>query len=435
MSAATTTTLSAGVRELSPTEREAFHLARLVALHQMPYYATGLFSMTPVAAPSLGTWGVDAFWRLYMDPALLVGPDAWAPRVAGGVLLHELGHLLRVHAERAKALPQPYRHDPWNIAGDAEINDDLIDAGVELPQGVVTPSAIDCDPHGVAEDYYATLIDDHDQSSGGGAGDGDGHGGDGGGQADEPGCGSGAGAAPIPGEMAPAQPVDGHRGVDEATAGMIRRRVAEAVREAAGAGRGTVPAGVRRWADGVLAPPKVPWDRVLRAAVRRAVADAAGQTDYTYRRPSRRQSPGIVLPGMRGPKIHVAIVVDTSGSMSRADLMAALSEVKGVLRATAVKLLTVLVCDAASGAPQRITRVEQITLTGGGGTDMRIGIAAADELRPAPLVTVTLSDGDTPWPQHRPRSRQVIVIVGNDEAATRTPGFAQTVCVPSGAGR
>jgi predicted metal-dependent peptidase len=425
---------SAGVRELNAVEREAFQVARLVGLHQMPYYATGLFSLLPVALPGLGTFAVDPHWRLYMDPARLVGPDAWSPREAGGVLLHELGHLLRVHAERAKGLPQPYRHDPWNIAGDAEINDDLFDAGVDLPEGVVTPQAIDCDPHGVAEDYYTKLIEDDDASRGGGTGDSDGAASGGAGGADEPGCGSGAGAKPVPGELAPSQPVDGHRGVDEATGGMIRRRVAEAVREAAGNGRGTVPAGLRRWAEGVLTPPKVPWQRVLGAALRRAVADAAGQTDYTYRRPSRRQSPGIIFPAMRGPKIHVAIVLDTSGSMSKADLLAALSEVRGVLRAAGVKLVTIITCDAATGTPQQITRVEQVVLTGGGGTDMRIGIAAADDLRPAPHVTVTVSDGDTPWPTVAPRVRQVFVIVGNDEAATRTPRFGHTVTVPSGAG-
>lgn len=419
-----TATVRTQARPLTAEEREAFRVVRLVAFQQMPYYAAGLFSLIPVAVPGYGTWGVDRWWRLYLDPALLIGGSAWTVREAGGVLCHELNHLLRVHAERATALPQPYRHDVWNLAADAEINDDLLDAGVELPEGVVTPEAIGCADHGLAEDYYEHLNDADDP--GGNAAPDD----------DEPGCGSGAGLAPVPGELPPAQAVDGQTGVDEATGGLIRRQIAEAVREATAAGRGTVPAGLQRWADGVLTPPKVPWNRVLRSLTRQAVVEAAGRVQFTYTRPSRRQSPGLILPSMRGPKVRVAIVLDTSGSMSRADLLAGLSEIRGVLKSTGISgdRVTLLTCDAANGTPQRISRVDNVVLSGGGGTDMRVGIAAADALRPPPHVTIVLSDGDTPWPDRPSRSKLVCVIVGNDHAATRTPAFALTATVPTGAG-
>ena len=82
--------------------------------------------------------------------------------------------------------------------------------------------------------------------------------------------------------------------------------------------------------------PTIPRARVLRAAVRRAVADQAGRTDYTYSRPSRRRVPGTVQPAMRGPSVIVSVVVDTSGSMSKDDLDAAMSEVAGVLRSSGV---------------------------------------------------------------------------------------------------
>ncbi|WP_099020851.1 vWA domain-containing protein [Mycolicibacterium palauense] len=413
-------------RALTAEEREAFRVVRLVAFQQMPYYAAGLFSLIPVALPGLGTWAVDRWWRVYLDPELLVGENAWPVRESGGVLCHELNHVLRVHAERATALPQPYSHDAWNLAADAEINDDLLDAGVELPDGVVTPKAIGCDDHGMAEDYYAHVVDD-DPGGGGGSGPAE----DG-----EPGCGSGAGLAPVPGELAPAHAVDGQTGVDEATGGLIRRQIAEAVREAAGKGRGTVPAGLQRWANGVLSPPKVPWQRVLRSVTRQAVVEAAGRVQFTYTRPSRRQSPGLILPSMRGPKVRVAIVLDTSASMTTADLLAGMAEIRGVLKSTGISgdRVTLLTCDAANGTPQRISRVDSAVLTGGGGTDMRVGIAAADALRPPPHVTIVISDGDTPWPDHPPRSKLVCVIVGNEHAASRTPGFALTARVPSGAG-
>lgn len=279
--------------------------------------------------------------------------------------------------------------------------------------------------------YYAKLVADNNADDHGG---GDGQGGPG--EDDGPGCGSGAGAGAVPGELPAAQEVDGHAGVDEATGGMIRRRIAEAVREAASSGRGSVPAGVRRWAEGVLAPAVVPWNRVLRSIVRRAIADAAGRVQFTYSRPSRRSGGGLIFPTMRGPRIRVSLVVDTSGSMSEGDLRAALSEVKGVLKAAGIAgdRVTVLTCDAENGAAQRISRVEDVVLTGGGGTDMRVGIAAAEAARPEPVVTVVLSDGDTPWPEKPGKSRLVCVIIGNEWAAADTPGWALTVTVPSGAG-
>ena len=96
-----------GVRVLAPDELRAFRLARLVSAEQMPYFMRALFAAQPVAAPGLGTFAVDAQWRLYLDPALLVGAGAWPVPVAGAVLLHEVGHLLRAHGVRGQSLPKP----------------------------------------------------------------------------------------------------------------------------------------------------------------------------------------------------------------------------------------------------------------------------------------------------------------------------------------
>lgn len=78
-----------------------------------PYLAHALFSSQPVAAVGLGTFAVDRGWRLYVDPATLLG---WGPALAGGVLVHEIGHLVRAHAERADALGADYDHQRWNLA-------------------------------------------------------------------------------------------------------------------------------------------------------------------------------------------------------------------------------------------------------------------------------------------------------------------------------
>lgn len=409
------------VRALTAAEHDAFRLARLVAAERMPYFMHALFAAAPVAAPGLGTFAVDRAWRLYMDPALLTGAAAWPVPVAGAVLLHEVGHLLRDHAGRADALPQPYRHLAWNLAGDAEINDDLLAAGVPLPEGVVTPDALGCPDNALAEDYYAALVGQAGASPHPAADCDDGGGG----------CGSGAGCPAVPGELAE-QDTSVGAGIGQAEGEFVRRRVAlDVTTHAAAKGRGSVPAGLDRWATQVLTPPTVPWDRVLRAAVRRAIADRAGRADYTYSRPSRRQVPGVVKPAMRGPAVAVSIVVDTSGSMGQSDLDAALAEVQGVLRSSGVArdLVRLLSCDAAATTAQRVRAVGAVRLVGGGGTDMRVGISAAESARPAPHVVVVLTDGDTPWPQHPTAARLVCGII-SARPPQATPGWATTVHIP-----
>ncbi len=172
------------VRPLTREEHEAFRVARLVAAEQAPYFMHVLFAVAPVAAPGLGTLAVDAQWRLYIDPALLLGEDRWTPAVLAAGLAHEAGHLLRDHAGRAEALPIPRHHAAWNIAGDAEINDDLIASGIPLPEWAITPGAIGCADGDLAETYYAHLTGDPSAAP---PEDGD----------DDPGCGSGAGCQVI----------------------------------------------------------------------------------------------------------------------------------------------------------------------------------------------------------------------------------------------
>lgn len=412
------------IRALTATEHRAFRLARLVAAETMPYFMHGLFAAQPVAAPGLGTFAVDRHWRLYLDPEQLTGPEAWSPQAAGAVLLHEVGHLLRSHAARADALAQPHRHLAWNLAGDAEINDDLLAAGAPLPDGVITPTALGCADGALAEDYYRHLMDTTGE---------DGIPDDG-----TAGCGSGAGTGTIPGESDLADLDDAVPGIGDAEGDLVRRRVATDVKahstKYGGTGRGTIPAGLSRWADEVLAAPVIAWDRLLRAAVRRAVADQAGRTDYTYTRPSRRRVPGIVKPSMRGPSVRVSIVVDTSGSMSQADLTAAMGEVQGVLRSSGIARdqVRLVSCDAQSGTVSRVRDATAVQLTGGGGTDMRVGIATAVAQRPTPHVVVVLTDGYTPWPDTPGPARLVCGIIGTQIPGT-LPDWATGVLIPPAA--
>lgn len=397
------------IRPLTGDERRALAAARLVAVESAPYLAHALFSVRPVAAVGLATFAVDRHWRLYVDPASLAD---WGAQQAGAVLVHEVNHLIRDHAGRADALPGPVDHERWNYATDAAINDDLIAAGLPLPEWVVTPAALGLLEQGIEEAYYAAITPQPPQ-------------GDPQSVEPEPGCGSGAGD-PRP-SWEPALDDPATPGLDDGQVTITRRKVAHDVQDAASRGRGTVPAGLRRWASDELAAPTVPWRKVLAGMVRRAAALTTGRITYTYARPGRRRLPGIITPAMRAPRVTAAAVIDTSGSMGRDDLDAALAEVGGVIKAVG-GTIRVIACDADAGTARNVRTARDVNLTGGGGTDMRVGIAAAEALRPAPDVIVVLTDGDTPWPDAPTRAHLVCVLT-RPHALGRVPAWARAITV------
>jgi predicted metal-dependent peptidase len=388
--------------------------ARLWAATRFPYLATGLFGAQVIAAREIGTVAVDESWRLHADPALTA---EWTPGQLGGVLVHHVCHLLRAHAERAApAGVSPEQAPLWVRCADAEINDDLVPAGLDLPGEPVLPRHLGAATGLLAEQYFATArgravpFRPAEGVSGSWTLD----------------CGSGADGCPRPWDAA---------GGSRLPLWQIRLLVRQVAQDCVRHGReaGNVPAGLLRWADEILEP-AVDWRKALAAELRRAVADTAGAVDYSYRRPSRRASVAgtVVLPALRRPVPEIAVVCDTSGSMTEDLLAMALAEVEGLLRAVGLaRQVRVLACDTAAGPVRRVSSARQVELVGGGGTDMGAGIAAAGQLRPRPAITVVLTDGFTPWPDEPPRGMRVVVgLLGDD--APDAPGWARAVRVPAG---
>ena len=373
--------------------------ARYRAAADRPYLASALYSLSIVASTEVPTMGVDRHWRCYVSPAFV---DRTPVPELAGVWMHEAAHLLRDHHGRADRLPPADQRDRvrTNIAQDCEINDDLIADRIPLPAGRFLPADIG-QPEGRLFEEYLPHVPEQPAACE---------------------CGSGAHGVPMPwegdGDAPQVSPVE---------AEALRRQAAEAMR-AHKRSRGTLPAGWERWAEQILEP-VVDWRTLLAGAVREAVAWAVGAVDYTYRRPSRRGAavPGVVLPSLRRPLPRVAIVIDTSGSMGPEDLAAALGEVTGVLREVGIRgnRVTVLACDADVHTASRVTSAEQVTLAGGGGTDMRVGIAAALAAPERPQVVIVLTDGFTPWPAEPSSCRLIAGLVGADPPPT--PSWAERV--------
>jgi predicted metal-dependent peptidase len=175
---------------------------------------------------------------------------------------------------------------------------------------------------------------------------------------------------------------------------------------------------------------KIDWRKVLAAELRRGIADVSGSVDYSYRRPSRRASVSndVVLPSLRRPVPEVAVVCDTSGSMTESLLALVLAEVEGLLRGVGLgaRSTRILACDASVHSVQRVASARQLEMVGGGGTDMGEGIATAMKLRPRPAVIVVLTDGYTPWPSRAPKGARVVVgLLG--PRAPAAPPWARSV--------
>ncbi|MCB5182212.1 vWA domain-containing protein [Streptomyces antimicrobicus] len=379
--------------------------ARYRAAEDRPYLASALYALTVVPSSRVRTMGVDRHWRVYVSPEFVTA----TPVVElAGVWVHEVAHLLRDHHGRAGRLPAADQRDHLrvNIAQDCEINDDLLQDGLALPEGRMEPGRFGLPAGGLFEGYLPAIpATPH-----------------------APDCGSGAHGTPAPWERGEDE---GPARVGPVEAEALRRTTAQAMREHR-RGRGRLPAGWQRWAEELLEP-TVDWRQVLAGAVREAAAWAGGAVDYTYRRPSRRTPAlrGVVLPSLRRPLPRVAIVVDTSGSMGEDDLAAALGEVTGVLREVGVRgnRVAVLACDADVQAVTRVTGADQVTLAGGGGTNMVVGIEAALALPDRPNIVVVLTDGWTPWPAETPSCRLIAALIGAD--APEPPAWVESVRVGS----
>jgi predicted metal-dependent peptidase len=375
--------------------------AALSLVRTHPYLGLAVWGMMRIERPGLGTFAVDKRGRLFYDPCIAV---AWTVPEVAGALYHEISHLLRAHADRR---PADVNAERWNLAADLEINDDLAtESGVVLPSGAVTPEQFHLKAGQLAEAYVRLLPDSIAASNS---------------RVTAGRCGSCSGG---PTTDDPVVAADAPEGLNEGELVVLRRRVADAIRQR-GAWSST-PGHLKRWADQLLEP-RVDWRREFASLVRRAVGDQAGAIDYSYRRPSRRQAGfgRVIHPALRQPCVEVAMVIDTSGSMGTDDLSLAMAEVRGVLQATCSSVgVRVLSVDAAVHANQRVARAEQVVLAGGGGTDMGLGLAAVERLRPRPQVAVVVTDGMTPWPARAPRGVAVVVALTRPAV---TPTWARSV--------
>jgi predicted metal-dependent peptidase len=360
------------------------------------FFATLALRLTAEPAWDLDTLATDGRALRY-HPSFV---NALSPDVLVGVLAHEVLHNALAHPMRQGGR----EFGTWNVACDLAINPLLLQAGIILPADRLVPGEgtyTHLEPGKSAEEYYALLAaasgppDDT-------LGDADR------GAADPGRCG---------GVESPAQSRAENRQAE------AEWRVAVAQAERAAAGRGPLPAGLRRSVAEVLCPP-ADWRAVLREFVA-----ATARNDYSWARPNRRfLAHGLYLPGLRSEELGpVVLAVDTSGSISEASLGVFAAEANAVLAAYDGVAVTVVYHDTAVQRVQSWTSADGplvLDPVGGGGTSH---VCVFDWLAASgldPVCLIALTDLETEFPPAAPAVPVLWAVVGNPPTV---PPFGRVV--------
>ena len=251
-----------------------------------------------------------------------------------GVIAHEVMHVALQHPLRIGERD----HEVWNMATDYAINQIVIDSGLQLPE----KRLLDEQFRGMsAEAIYPRLLQDTPEPEDGWSF----------------------------GEIVTPTNDDG-TGMSEADIEALSADIGVKVLQAHATAKmqGKLPAGV----DGLIeeiSKPKVDWRDKLRTFIGGDQPD-----DYTWRRPNRKfyGTYGIYMPSVDHYGAgHVVIGVDTSGSVSDAELSQFLGEINAVAEDMQPKSVTVIGCDSSI---QSVTEygqgesIETLNSTGRGGT-------------------------------------------------------------------
>lgn len=212
----------------------------------------------------------------------------------------------------------------------------------------------------------------------------------------------------------------------------IRDEIKEAmINAASAAGAGNVPAGVERLIK-KMTEPKMDWREYLRLNIQSII-----RNDYSFSRPNRKSwQTGAILPGMiNAETVDVAVFVDMSGSISDADGMAFLSEIKGIMDQYQDYRIELATFDTRVYGHTVITQDNSedlltYQLKGGGGTDFMAcwEFMKDNDITPKRLVIYTDGWPCGSWgdPDYVPET--LFVVKGNKTAVAP---FGQTVIYES----
>jgi len=187
-----------------------------------------------------------------------------------------------------------------------------------------------------------------------------------------------------------------------------KSRLAAAAQAARQAGK--LSQSLMRFVDNLLAP-QLPW----RALLARYLMNAA-RDDYSFQRASRREGDAL-MPRLHSQSVNVVVALDTSGSITRDELLEFLGEIDA-LKAQVRATVTLHACDDKldTQGPWRYAMWENMALpaeiSGGGGTDFRPVFAWLEDDRQTPDLLLYFTDADGRFPEREPAYPVIWLVKG-----------------------
>jgi predicted metal-dependent peptidase len=320
---------------------------------QHPFWAVILLKREVIYDYNVPTASINRQGQIKVNPR-------WAKDFTVGnlqfLLCHEVGHELFDHINR-RGHRKPGR---WNRAGDAVINDTLIQCKVGdfIDGGINMPGSMDQ----TADHIYDGFGDDDDDNPGGIGGDID--------ESGEP--------------LTPEQ-------IEEHTH-ELQNEIAQAAQAAKMQGK--MPSVLEKLVAQILAV-KTPWYEILERHMVKFI-----QSGYTWARPNRRYSgAGTYLPstGQAQTMGTIVLEVDVSGSVTKKEMSYYAGHFARIVEMCNPERVHVIYVDTRVQKHVVFEQGEEVSLEydGCGGTDMTAGFrwCAAENITPE--VFVCLTDGYT----------------------------------------
>lgn len=365
-----------------------------------PWFGSLAMRLRIESMPGLGTFATDGQAIMY-DPtfaATLTDEEITA------VMAHEILHCALLHPFRLGNRDRMQA----NISMDYVINIELNKAGFKLPAGCIPPD-MQYDRMAWEQVYALRQKAGNPNPFPNGAGDGSGQ--PTGQVMPSPGSGNG-------------KPGQGGQGQTPASGQMTESDWKIAVESVTNVckGCGKVPGGFEELVKSTRAS-VADWRAILREFVENTVP-----SDYSWACPNRRHiANGLYLPGVTKENLgHVAIAVDTSGSIDSALLAAFCTELNSIVGEAKPDRVSVIYCDSKVHRTDEFGQDEPITMhaVGRGGTAFSPVFESISKWDSPPVCLIFFTDLDS---SDTPSEPEYPVLWATSECVTGNGPFGRTV--------